>query len=237
MLKYNSLSVKQLYSNTYGPAISSATMSRDRFYFLLKNLSFDDELTRDERWQQDRFAAIREVFEEFNQQCMKCLIPGDYISLDETLYPTRNKISFKQYNPNKPAKYGLLFCSINAARYLYTFVTAPYCGKLNDKENTEYYVCGTADIVKHLVSRLSNVHSLKGRNISFDRLYTSIPLVLWLHERLITYVGTMKANRKGIPAEIKELKHCTVLSTEVYWQVGGPLTLSSCVVSTSSSKK
>ena len=28
------------------------------------------------------------------------------MSLDKTLYPMRNQIGFKQYNPDKPAKYG-----------------------------------------------------------------------------------------------------------------------------------
>ena len=37
---------------------------------------------------------------------------------------------FKQFNPNKPAKYGLLFKSINAAKYPYTFVSARYVMKM-----------------------------------------------------------------------------------------------------------
>ena len=43
------------------------------------------------------------------------MIPGDLFSIDETLYPMRNKMAFKQFNTNKPVKYGLLFKSINAS--------------------------------------------------------------------------------------------------------------------------
>ena len=46
---------------------------------------------------------------------------------------------------------------------------------------------------------------LKGRNISYDRLYTSITLANWLLERNITTVGTLKGNRKGVPEEVKKL--------------------------------
>ena len=64
------------------------------------------EVTVENRWQHDRFAAMREVFEVFNYECMYCLVLSDYLYLDGTLYPIRTQISFKQYNPNKPAKYG-----------------------------------------------------------------------------------------------------------------------------------
>ena len=93
----------------------------------------------------------------------------------------RTQINFKQYNPKKPAKYGLLLKSINAARYPYTFIATPYCGKPKEDPD-DYYVSGTESIVKQIVTRLENVVSLKGRNISFDRLYISIPIALWLHE-------------------------------------------------------
>ena len=98
----------------------SAVMSRNIFTFILHNLSSDNDATRNERWKKDRFAAFRDFFECFNTQCMLVLSPGDYLSLDETLYPMRTQIAFKQFNPSKPSKYGLLFKSINAARYAYS---------------------------------------------------------------------------------------------------------------------
>ena len=73
----------------------SATMSRNRFVFVRAHLSFDDEATRENRWQHDRFAAKRDVFEVFTFECMTCLVPGGYLSLDENLYPFRTQISFK----------------------------------------------------------------------------------------------------------------------------------------------
>ena len=110
------------------------------------------------------------------------------MSLDETLYPMRTRIGFKQFNSNKPAKYGLLFKSINACRYPYTFRTAPYVGKPKNHSNQDqckFYVRGTEDTVKRLVTDLEQHTSLSGRNISYDRLYTSISLAKWLLERFI----------------------------------------------------
>ena len=235
LYKLNTISINKLFSTNYGPPIFSATMSRNRFTFLLANLAFHDQTTRDNRWRKDRFAAIREFFEDFNDQCMTCLVPCDYLSLDETLYPMRIQIGFKQYNPNKPAKYGLLFKSINAARYPYNFVAAPYSGKPVE-EGGAYYIQGTEGIVKYLIERKQSKSPLAGRNLSFDRLYTSITLSLWLYERNITSIGTMQINRKGIPPEIKDVKDREPLSSEIYWQQGGPLCLSSYAVKTATKK-
>ena len=104
-------------------------MLKNRFKFLFSNISFDDFETRTEHWKKDRLAATRNIFEQFNNNCRKSIILDDLLSTDKTSYPMRNKVAFKQFNPNKPAKYGLLFKTINASCYPYSFVSAPYCGK------------------------------------------------------------------------------------------------------------
>ena len=129
LYKLNTMGIQKLSSDSYGPPMFSAVMSCNRFAFILHNLFFDDESTHAERWKKDRFIVIREFFEKFNNQCMLVLAPGEYLSLDESLYPMRTQIFFKQFNPSKPAKYGLPFKSANVARYPYTFISLPYRGK------------------------------------------------------------------------------------------------------------
>ena len=128
-------------------------MSRNIFFFIFANLSSDDAETRAVRWKQDRFAAARELLELLNEQCLKCLSAYNYLYIDETLCPTRSQISFKQFNPSKQAKYGLLFKSINSVRYTYTFVTAPYVGKPQN-EGGQFYHPGTENVTKYLIERM-----------------------------------------------------------------------------------
>ena len=226
-----------MFHEIFGNPVFSATMSRNRFKFLIAHISFDDHASRPTRWQHDRFAAFRKIFEEFNKNCGKFLVPDDYLSLDETLYPMRTQISFKQFNPSKPAKYGMLYKSINAFRYPFAFTTAVYSGKPK-AEPTSYYTPGTSQTIKYLIQNLECHTNLVGRNISYDRLYTSIPMALWLLDRGITSVGTLQSNRKGIPAEIKEIKDRETNSYEVYWEKdNGILNLHSYVVKTKSSGK
>ena len=190
-----------MYHEIFGNPVFSATMSRSRFKFLITHILFDDYTSRPARWQHDRVAAFRKIFEEFNKNCGKFLVPDDYLSLDETLYPMRTQISFKQFNPSKPITYKMLYKSINACRYPFTFSTAVYSGKPKAKP-TSYYTPGTSQTVTHLIQNLECHTNLVARSISNDRLYTSIPMAQWLLDCGITFVGTLQSNRKGIPAEV-----------------------------------
>lgn len=48
------------------PDIFRATMSKTRFFFLLRNVHFDDVHTRAERAQYDNMAAMRNIFESLS---------------------------------------------------------------------------------------------------------------------------------------------------------------------------
>ena len=57
------------------------------------------------------------------------LASPEYLSIDETLYPMRKQIAFRQYNPKKPHRYGRLWKSLNDARLPYTYKSVPYAPK------------------------------------------------------------------------------------------------------------
>ena len=96
---------------------------------------------------------------------------------------TTQTISFEHYNPNKPVRYGLLLKAIDAPCCPYTFIAAPRCGKPVEDPG-EYYVFGTFEVVKEKVDHFESIVTLAGRNISFDRLYTSIPLAFRLYQKI-----------------------------------------------------
>ena len=74
----------------------------------------------------------------------------------------RHQISFHQYNPNKPHKYGLLLKSLNDATLPYTFKTVPYAGKPTDGTGP-YYIDSTEKYVKYLVNETANHQNLKSQ--------------------------------------------------------------------------
>ena len=73
--------VQHLFSFLYGNAVFSATMSLNRFKFLLAHFRFDNKAAREERWKQDRFGAMRDIFQIFTGNCERVLVPVDFLSL------------------------------------------------------------------------------------------------------------------------------------------------------------
>lgn len=234
LMNLNHQNAANLFLQGIGHPIFTATMSHGRFTFLHSTITFDDFETRNKRFQGDRFAAIRNIFEMFNNNCSKALQPNEYLTIDETLYGCRNQVSFRQYNASKPEKYGILFKSINSVDFAYTHRAVVYSGKPVGDPGP-YYVPGIIPIVQRIVSDLMTYVDLGGRNISMDRLYTSIELAQWLLERNITVVGTLMANKKGIPAAVKSVEGRENYSYQVYWETENmKLTLHSYVVRTKS---
>ena len=58
----------------------SATMTMKRFYFLNQMICFDDRDTRADRWTRDRGAAMREIFEEWNDTLSQAVYIGKVCS-------------------------------------------------------------------------------------------------------------------------------------------------------------
>ena len=195
-MNYHSLNI--LFSDKAGPPVFSATMSGDRMKFLSSILKFGDSETRKEKWPYDPFADARPIFEMFNSNTSKYLLPSLYLSIDETLYP----IPLRQYNPAKPHKYGLLLKSLNEALFPYTYKACAYAGK-PEKGEEPYYIDSIENYVRYLVNQTVNHVELQSQNISMDHLYTSISLANWLLDRKTACIGTLNQNRQGIPVELK----------------------------------
>ena len=149
----------------------------------------------------------------------------------------RNHVSFRQYNPDKPAKYGVLFKSLIDARDSYTERSLVYAGKPTELPSP-YYVSGTENYIKELVTKLGQAVVLQGRNISMDRLYASVSVAKWLLTEKMTCIGTMLSRRVGILEEVKTTKGRKEFSTKMFWEKEkGDLVLTSYVVRSSNGLK
>lgn len=82
-------------------------MSANRFRFLLRCLIFDNVHTREARKSVDKLAAIREIFEMFNNNCKNVYKSIDNLTIDEQLVAFRGNFQFRVYMPSKPAKFGI----------------------------------------------------------------------------------------------------------------------------------
>ena len=168
-----------------------------------------------------RFTAMRSFFEDVQRNFATCMIPSEYLTVDETLYPMRNKIAFKVYNKSKPTKYGLLFKSLNSVEYPYTYQSHVYAAT-PVSDHTSHYINTIDEYVLYLIDKVAASgaeYNMKGCNITTDRLYTSVSLAQKLLDRGITLVGTWQSNRKGFPEELKTVCGNEKTST-IWYQVG-----------------
>ena len=115
-------------------------MTLNRFSFITRFLQFNDRSTREEYKKYDKTACFR-----VNENNAKAGYPSPYLAIDETLYPYREHINFKQYNPSEPAKYGILYCSLCDWSVQYTYFTLSYAGKPEDPNNEagKFFITGT----------------------------------------------------------------------------------------------
>lgn len=198
-LKSNHLSTEILFDTAYCGERFRATMSRTRFNFLINCLRFDDKSTRTERLAVTKFAPISKIWELFLENCRVNYKPGSYLTIDEQLVAFRGRCGFRMYIPSKPDRYGIklvLICD-NSTKYMVD--GRPYLGKgtaPNDMPCADFFV---QELTK----------SIKGsnRNVTLDNWFTSINLVSKLLKEKITVIGTIKKNKRELPAEFTDIKY------------------------------
>lgn len=117
------------------------------------------------------------------------------MTVDEMLHQFRGRCRFVMYMPNKPAKYGIKLYALCDARMFYVWNFEIYCGA---QPRGPYALSNKAtDDVKRLVAPVEK----SNRNLTTDNHYTTCDLALYLLERGITFVGTVKKNKPDIPVE------------------------------------
>ena len=69
--------------------IFSATMSEKRFELISRFITFADKTSTAERWKSDKFACLRELFDQMNKNNARWRNPSELLAIDETLYHYR----------------------------------------------------------------------------------------------------------------------------------------------------
>ena len=179
-----------------GRNIFRGTMSKDRFLFLLAALRFDDQVTRRERIESgDKLAAISKIYNIFNSNCQANYTCGEYSVIDEMLVGFRGRCSFRQYLKSKPKKYGIKIMCLCDARTHYLLNSYVYAGKTTEPNPNKLSI-PTLSVLK-LVSPITNTN----RNVTGDNWFSSIQLISELKRVGLTYVGTMRKNKREVPQQ------------------------------------
>ncbi|XP_055010215.1 piggyBac transposable element-derived protein 4-like [Boleophthalmus pectinirostris] len=192
-----------------GRAVFRATMSLKTFYRYSRHLRFDDRATRGARRSADKLAAIRRVWDLWAAQLPRLYNPGRNVTVDEQLVRFRGRCPFRQYMPNKPAKYGIKTWVACDARSSYAWKMQIYTGGKNrpadcgTTTNTTTTTTTTTSRNTNLATQvvLDLTEGLGGeRTVTCDNFFTSYELARRLYlERDLTLVGTVRKNKPWLP--------------------------------------
>ncbi|XP_071040407.1 piggyBac transposable element-derived protein 4-like [Parasteatoda tepidariorum] len=178
------LELHSLWSSSWGLNFCKETMPRDRFCEISRYLRFDLKLTRRDRLKQDKFAMISEVWNRFIENCVTCYKPGQNITIDEQLFPSKTRCPFTQFITLKPDKYGQKFWLAADVETKYVLNAFPYLGKNEERDKNQRL---SEYVVLKLIESFQNV----GRNVTVDNFFTSLELAKKLKEKRTSLVGTM----------------------------------------------
>lgn len=178
----------------------SLVMSLRRFKTLLRCLRFDNRSTRPERKQYDRLFPIRNILDVFVRNCQNCYCVGENVTIDEMLPGFRGRCPFRQYIPSKPTKYGIKCFALVDAKMMYTYNLEVYAGK--QPEGPFQVSNKPCDVVKRIAEPLFG----SGRNITADNWFTDFELLDFLKSKKLTYVGTVRKNKRQLPPEFLNVR-------------------------------
>lgn len=196
-------------ANGKGRDIFRATMSLKRFLFLLTALRFDNAESRVERIAAgDNAAAISEIFNRFIENCSANYSCSEYVTVDEMLVPFRGKCKFRMYLKSKPAKYGIKIMCLCDAKTHFLLNAFIYTGKNTQRRNPKKLSVPTLDVLE-LVRPIENTN----RNVTGDNWFTSVELVDELKAMGLTYVGTVRKNKREVPLQFQPNKQRKVNSS------------------------
>ncbi|XP_073708848.1 uncharacterized protein [Garra rufa] len=196
------------WSESFLVPVIKETMPRDRFISIMQHLRFDDKDTRAERVKTDKFAAISDIWTRFNKNCAESFTPGEHMTIDVQLFPTKVRCPFTQYIATKPDKSGIKFWMATDLETKYVCKASPYLGKDPSRQKGER-------LAENVVMNLMEPFLDKGRNVTTDNFFTSLSLAHRLLQRQTTLLGTMNKVRRELPQLAKDTAQREVFSTSV----------------------
>lgn len=203
---HNNMQKTEFLWRTDNLPIFRAAMSHKRFAALTRYIRFDDSRTRTFRQQTDKAAPIRDIWNLLNENLARNYEPHANVTVDEQLFPYRGRTKFTQYIPSKPAKYGIKIWWACDAKTKYPLQGILYTGREAGEERE-------INQGENVLMKLARRYAKSGRTIVADNFFTTLEGAKKLASMGLAFVGTIRSNKRCIPAEMKKNKSRPVLSS------------------------
>ena len=175
------------WSSTFGHPLITSLFSRDRFKQLLRffRVAGPDE----DAAVRDPLPHVRSLAAKLNESFAAHAAPSQRLALDEAMVAYKGRSPIKQYIPSKPHKWGYKIYCLSSDDYLLRFEV--YAGKEERSADGATY---------DTVMRMLQGYEDRAHILFTDNWFTSPSLLLALQQRGIRLCGSVRRNRKGMPA-------------------------------------
>ncbi|XP_068250625.1 uncharacterized protein [Palaemon carinicauda] len=154
----------------------------------MRYIRFDIRPMRSERLRTDKFAYISEVWDRYIENCKAAYKPHEKITIDEKLFPSKCRCPFLQHMGNKPDTFGIKFWIAADTESKHMLNAFPYLGKDEFRPANQH-------LSTHVVLKLMEPFTGKGRSVTTDNFFTSLQLAEHLKAKNTSIVGTMNKAR------------------------------------------
>ena len=129
------------------------------------------------------------------QSFQRMFVPQQQLSIDEAMISFKGRLSFLQYLPKKPKKWGMKAWALADSKMGYVWNWKLYTGKEDE--------AGSEPLGERVVTGLLTGLEHKGYHVYFDNFYTSPSLCKHLHTVGFGSCGTVRLDRRNIPDTFK----------------------------------
>ncbi|XP_067124358.1 piggyBac transposable element-derived protein 4-like [Centruroides vittatus] len=174
-------------------------ISKNRYADIKKNLHFmNNDTYNADTHPNPKLHKIWPILLDLNSKFSRFYTPERDISIDESLMLYKGRLAWKQYIPQKRARFGVKFYNLceSSSGYLYKFLI--YTGKSTVLDDKYKHMPVSSQIVLTLADSLLD----KGYCLTTDRFYSSPQLADHLITCNTDFYGTVCTNRREMPPAI-----------------------------------
>ncbi|CAG2228199.1 unnamed protein product [Mytilus edulis] len=177
----------------------SKVMKRDRYMQIMRYIHFSNSEQAPQPGDPNysKLYKIESLMNMFTDSMVNQYIPKRQLSVDEVMVPWKGRLSFKQYMPAKPTKWGIKMWAIAEANTGYVSFCQVYSGRINGAAAP-----GLANrVVKNCIEKANIIG--QGYHVYMDNYFTSPALFTDLFQHFNTAAcGTVRINRRELPKDI-----------------------------------
>ena len=169
-----------------------SVMSRNKFDFMWRYLHLQDNTAPVPAG--EKVWKLRWFLNHLNTRFQEAYTPYGHCTIDESMVKFKGRLSFRQYMPAKPIKWCIKVWVLCESDTGYAYNMQVYTGKVAGRQEKGMAHCVCMDLLVPVL----------GTNLSvyMDNLYTSVGLLNDLRVRGVLACGTVRSNRKGLPAAV-----------------------------------